>query len=77
MICGSRALSWRFLVHNRYMRAYKRPSHVTICLLLLVAAIFIAGPVTKFIVYYKKMLTPAFLLPIGAISQPIRLIADI
>lgn len=58
MICGSRALSWRFLVHNRYMRAYKRPSHVTICLLLLVAAIFIAGPVTKFIVYYKKNAHP-------------------
>ena len=40
------------------MRAFKRPSHVTVCLLLLVAAVFIAGPLTKFIVSYKKNAHP-------------------
>lgn len=49
-------------MHNRYMRAYKRPSHATICLLLLVAAIFIAGPVTATLLQ-KQSAKPMIMAP--------------
>jgi hypothetical protein len=51
------------------MRVFKRPSHVTVCLLLLVVGIFIAGPVTKFIVYYKKHAHPC-ISPSSWCNQP-------